>query len=130
MHALYQTAGGGAGGRRLFSGVPPTEFSTPRATGVRRPKPLLVRDFTSGAILGALVWLAATTIGLNDTLHLSTASGLAAAALLGGLLGATRYRVILWLAGGALAALFAVVAFTPVIAQPAQALVRSDPMPS
>lgn len=130
MHALYHTAGGGAGEQRLFSGVPPTEFSTGRAALARRAKPVLVRDFTSGAVLGVLVWLAVTTLGLNDTLHLSTASGLAPAALLGGLLGATRYRVILWLAGGALAALFAIVAFTPVIVQPAQALVRSDPMPS
>lgn len=91
---------------------------------------MLFGDFGSGATLGMLVWLAATTLGLHDTLHLSTAVGLAPAALLGGLLGATRYRVILWLAGGALALLFAVVAFSPVIVQPARALVRSDPMPS
>lgn len=130
MHGLYQTACGAAGGRRLFSGVPPTDSSTPRTAGARRAKPVLVRDFTSGAVLGALAWLAVTTLGLHDTLHLSTASGLGPAALLGGLLGATRYRVILWLGGGALAALFAVVAFTPVIVRPAQALVRSDPMPS
>lgn len=113
-----------------FVGVPPTDPSTPRTAGARRAKPVLLRDFTSGAILGALVWLAITTLGLNGTLHLSNAIGLAPAALLGGLLGVTRYRVILWLAGGALAALFAVVAFTPIIVRPARALVRSDPLPS
>jgi uncharacterized SAM-binding protein YcdF (DUF218 family) len=117
-------------GAGYFDDVPPTDSSTPRTAGARRAKPVLVREFTSGAVLGALVWLAITTLGLHGTLHLSTASGLAPAALLGGLLGVTRYRVILWLAGGALAALFAVVAFTPVIVQPARALVRSDPMPS
>ncbi|MGK2934331.1 MAG: YdcF family protein [Gemmatimonadaceae bacterium] len=109
--------------------MPPTHTSNPR-TAARRAKPALVRDFTSGAILGALVWLAVTTLEINSSLHLSIASGLLPAAVLGGLLGVTRYRVILWLAGGALAALFAVVAFTPIIVQPAQALVRSDPMPS
>lgn len=130
MHGLYQAASGGAGRRRLFSGVRPTDFSTPRTSGARRAKPVLVSAFTSGAILGALVWLAVTTLGFNWTLHLSTTSGLAPAALLGGLLGVTRYRVILWLAGGALAALFAVIAFTPIIVQPTRAMVRSDPMPS
>lgn len=117
-------------GGRYFHDVPPTNSSTPRTAGARRPKPVLVREFTSGAVLGALVWLAITTLGLQGTLHLSAASGLASAALLGALLGVSRYRVILWLAGGALAALFAVVAFTPIITQPARALVRSDPMPS
>lgn len=81
-------------------------------------------------MLGALVWLAATALGLPGVLHLSGTAGLGPAALLGGLLGVTRFRPVLWLAGGALAALFAIVAFTPVIVQPAQALVRSDPVPS
>jgi uncharacterized SAM-binding protein YcdF (DUF218 family) len=117
-------------GGGYFVDVPPTHSSTPRTAGARRAKPVLVGEFTSGAVLGALVWLAVTTLGLHGTLHLSAASGLGPAAVLGGLLGVTRYRVLLWLAGGALAALFAVVAFTPIIVQPAQALVRSDPMPS
>ncbi len=117
-------------GGGYFFNVSPTDSSTPRAAGARRAKPVLAREFTSGAVLGALAWLAITTLGLHDTLHLSAASGVGPAALLGGLLGVTRYRVLLWLAGGALAALFALVAFTPIIVQPARALVRSDPMPS
>ena len=117
-------------GGDYFHDVSPTESSAPRAPATRRAKPVLVGEFTSGAVLGALVWLAVTTLGIHGTLHLSAAIGLAPAALLGGLLGVTRYRVIPWLAGGALATLFAVVAFTPIIVQPARALVRSDPMPS
>lgn len=91
---------------------------------------MLAREFASGAVLGALIWLAICTLGFQGIFHLSGTSGLAPAALLGGLLGVTRYRVILWLAGGTLATLFAIVAFTPVIVQPAQALIRSDPIPS
>lgn len=130
MHGPYHSADAAPSAGSYFFDVPSTEVQTPRSSVARRTKPVLAREFTSGAILGALVWLAVTTLGLHATLHLSAASGLAAAALLGGLLGVTRYRLILWLVGGALAALFAIVAFTPIIVQPAQALVRSDPIPS
>ena len=84
----------------------------------------------SGAVLGALLWLAIMTLGFHSILHLPGAIGIGPAALLGGLLGISRFRMILWLGAGALAALFAVVAFTPLIVQPAQALIRSDPIPS
>lgn len=62
--------------------------------------------------------------------HLSGSGGIGPAALLGGLFGVSRFRALLWLAGGALVALFATVAFTDVIAQPARALIRSDAIPS
>lgn len=110
--------------------MPITEPGTPRVTGTARTRPVLARELASGAVLGALVWLAIATLGFHSIFHLSVSSGLAPAALLGGLLGVTRYRVILWLAGGTLAALFAIISFTPIIVQPAQALVRSDPIPS
>ena len=84
----------------------------------------------SGAVLGALLWLAIITLGFHSALHLPGTTGIGPAALLGGLLGISRFRVILWLGGGVLATLFAVVAFTPLVVQPAKALVRSDPMPS
>lgn len=84
----------------------------------------------SGAVLGALLWLAIISLGFHGTLHLSDTAGIAPAALLGGLVGLSRFRVILWLGGAALATLFAVIAFTPIIVQPAQALIRSDPVPS
>ncbi|CAN5708451.1 YdcF family protein [soil metagenome] len=91
---------------------------------------MLAREFASGAVLGALAWLAVCTLGFQAIFGWGTDSGIAPAALLGGLLGVTRYRAILWLAGGALSGLLAIVAFTPIIVQPAQALVRSDPIPS
>ena len=84
----------------------------------------------TGAVLGGLAWLAITALGLHSVLHLSPSAGLGPAALLGGLLGISRYRAILWLAAGALAVLYATAAFSPVFVQPARALVRSDPLPS
>lgn len=110
--------------------MPPADITTPRSPVPRRSKPVLVREFATGAILGALVWIAITVVGFNSVFHLSGSSGIGPAALLGGLLGLSRFRVLLWLIGAALAALFAVVAFTDVIAQPARALIRSDAMPS
>lgn len=105
-------------------------FAAPRTPATRRAKPVLLREFVSGAVLGALVWLAIITLGFHSVFHLPGPIGVGPAALLGGLLGISRFRVVLWLGAGALAALFAVIAFTPVIVRPAQALVRSDPLPS
>jgi len=110
--------------------VPPADTTTPRSIPARRTKPVLVGELATGAILGALIWLAVRSLGLHSALHLSPANGIAPAALLGALVGASRYRVLLWLASTALVALFAVVAFTPMIVRPVQALIRSDPIPS
>ncbi len=110
--------------------MPQPDFKTQRTPVTRRTKPALTREFFGGAVLGALVWIALVMLGFNGVFHLPGATGLAPAALLGGLLGISRFRLVLWLGGGALAALFAIVAFTPIVVQPARALVRSDPMPS
>lgn len=81
-------------------------------------------------MLGALIWLAACALGFNAVFHLSGTWGLLPAALLGALLGISRFRLLLWLKAGFLAALFAIVAYSPIIVQPARSLVRSDPVPS
>lgn len=91
---------------------------------------MLARDFVSGAVLTSLAWIALTELGFPGILHLPGTNGLAPAALLGGLLGVSRFRAILWVGAAAIVALVAVVAFTPIIARPAQALIRSDPVPS
>lgn len=113
-----------------FHDVPPNESLIPRAAGARRAKPILVGEFTSGAVLGALIWLALRTFGLHDIFSLSGSSGVLPAALLGGLLGLSRFRPLLWVVAAALTVLFTLVSYTPIIVQPAQALVRSDPIPS
>lgn len=110
--------------------MPHTEITTSPKLVVQRTKPVLAREFVSGAVLGASIWLALRTLGFNDPMHLSGSSGLLPSVLLGGLLGLSRYRVMLWLAGSALVTLFAIVSFTPLVVQPAQALIRSDPLPS
>jgi len=97
---------------------------------MRRTKPVIAREIASGAVLGALVWLAICSLGFHAIFGLSVARWLGPAALLGGLLGVTRFRALLWVGGATLAVLFAVVSFTPLIVQPVQALIRSDPMPS
>ena len=130
MHGSYHTHVRGSAARLLFSGVPTPDFANPRPTVARRSKPLLLKEFVGGAVLGALIWLAILTLGFHSVFHLPGALGLGPAALLGGLLGLTRFRALLWVAGFTLTVLFAVVAFTPVIVQPAQALVRADPIPS
>lgn len=101
-----------------------------RAEVHRLKKPLLARELLSGAILGALIWLAIRALGFHGVFHLSGAVGLGPSALIGAVLGASPWRATLWVVGGALVALFAIVAFTPLVVQPAQALVRSDPIPS
>lgn len=113
-----------------FVRVPTEDFSGPRPPVPRRSKPLLLKEFASGAVLGTLIWLAVVTLGFHSVFHLPNSAGLGPAALLGGLVGFTRFRSILWLTGGTLVALFILVAFTPVIVEPAQSLVRSDPIPS
>lgn len=95
-----------------------------------RAKPVLARDFASGAVLGALVWMALSALGFHAVFGLSDASGLGPSALLGGLLGVTRLRPVLWVGAVSLLGLFAIVAFTPVIVEPVRALIRSDAVPS
>lgn len=91
---------------------------------------MLAREFASGAILGGLIWGLIATLGFHTIFHLTDASGFAPSVLLGGLLGLSRYYPLLWIFGTGLAALYGLVAFTPLIVKPAQALIRSDPMPS
>lgn len=110
--------------------MPSTDIITPRSTVARRTKPVLVREFASGAILGGLIWGLIATLGFHGILHLTVASGFLPSVLLGGLLGLSRYYPVLWIIGAVLAALYGLVAFTPLIVQPAQALIRSDPIPS
>jgi uncharacterized SAM-binding protein YcdF (DUF218 family) len=80
-----------------------------------------------GAVLGVLVWIALADL----TLQLAPASGrlvaLAVSVVLGTLLGALGRLRALGLLAGAVAVLYLVVAFTPLVAGPARALVRRDP---
>lgn len=110
--------------------MPPTQKPPPRSGIARQTKPAIVREFASGAILGGLIWGLISTLGFPGIFHLSRASGFAPSLLLGGLLGLSRYYLLLWIIGGGLTALYGLVAFTPLIIQPARALIRSDPMPS
>jgi uncharacterized SAM-binding protein YcdF (DUF218 family) len=83
----------------------------------------------TGALLGAVVWLECIALGLPKIVSDNPGySVVPIAAVAGALLGLTRARRFLLVTGAALAALLAVVAYTPVIRRPARALIRSDPL--
>ena len=115
---------------RYFVLVKTESIASPRAARARASKPVLLREFVSGAVLGAFLWLGVVSLGFHSLLHLPEAIGFPPAALLGGLVGLSRLRVLLWLAAGALVTIYAVVAFTSIVVQPGRALIRSDPIPS
>lgn len=81
-------------------------------------------------MLAALAWIGVAELGFPGVLHLPGTSGFVPAALLGGFLGVSRFRTVLWVGSAAVTVLFAVVAFTPVIVRPVQSLIRSDALPS
>lgn len=124
------TSNGPLAHEHYFLDMPIIDTPIARTPSTRHSRPVLAREFAGGAVLGALVWLAICSLGFHAIFGLSVARWLGPAALLGGLLGVTRFRALLWVGGAALAALFAVVSFTPLIVQPVQGLIRSDPMPS
>ncbi len=51
-------------------------------------------------------------------------------AVIGGLLGATRLRPLLWIGGGLLGALCVLVAYTPLVRALAEPMIRVDPLPA
>jgi uncharacterized SAM-binding protein YcdF (DUF218 family) len=82
----------------------------------------------TGALLGTLVWLECIALGIPAMITGIPYSFIPVAALLGALLAITRARRLLWAAAAVFAAALAVIAATPVVRRPAQALVRSDPV--
>jgi uncharacterized SAM-binding protein YcdF (DUF218 family) len=81
----------------------------------------------TGTVLGAVLWLECIAFGLPNILFGAQGySVIPIAALVGGVLGMTPVRRLLWGVVVGLALVLAVVAYTPIMRRPARALIRSD----
>lgn len=84
---------------------------------------------TTGALLGALVSLQFIALGVPKLfLENPGYSLIPVATLAGALVGLTRARKLLVVTCAGLGVVLAVIAYTPAIRRPAQALIRSDPL--
>lgn len=84
----------------------------------------------AGATLGVLIGVALRfVVNVNNIVGVDEARSILAATLVGGLLGATAFRWVVWAVAGALAVTTLLVAYTPLVSRPARAFVRSDAPP-
>jgi uncharacterized SAM-binding protein YcdF (DUF218 family) len=86
----------------------------------------LARDLAAGAILGALTFLAVHALGLQTITRWGGFQFFWILIPLGAVLYVTPFRPLLWIAAGVLAALVAIVGYTPLVERPAQSLIRAD----
>ena len=89
----------------------------------------LAREVATGAILGLLCAVAAYLLGVQQLTRKPEISFFLPAAVFAGLLGATRLRPLLWIGGGLLGTLCALVAYTPLVRAAGDPLIRRDPVP-
>ncbi len=82
-----------------------------------------------GAELGVAFWLLLFTLGVPWVFHIGGFDGLLPSALAGAALGLTRWRLVPLASVAALSLVLLVVAYTPIVVQPAQSLIREDPLP-
>jgi uncharacterized SAM-binding protein YcdF (DUF218 family) len=83
----------------------------------------------TGAILGTLCAVAASILGVQQLLRRPELTLYAPTALAGALLGMTRLRPLLWVAGAIISALCIAVAYTPLVVRSAGPFIRRDPIP-
>jgi uncharacterized SAM-binding protein YcdF (DUF218 family) len=96
----------------------------------RTDPPGLALKALTGAILGALCGVAAYLLGVQGLLRRPDLTLFLPLAIAGAILGASRLRPLLWVAGGILAILCVLVAYTPLAARSAVPFIRRDPIPS
>lgn len=83
-----------------------------------------------GAISGAATWLIIDLLGVPHIFGIGSDAGLVPLTVLGGLLAVTRFRLVIPVSAVLLLGLTLAVAYTTVVVEPAQGLVRSDSLPS
>ncbi|MDQ3996112.1 MAG: YdcF family protein [Gemmatimonadota bacterium] len=98
------------------------------ATSLSSPnRHLYFNPASIGALLGVLVWLEVIALGLPKILaNVPGYGGIPIAAIVGALIGLTRLRHWMLIVVVGLAAMLALVAYTPIVRRPARALIRSD----
>ncbi|MEX2111451.1 MAG: YdcF family protein [Gemmatimonadaceae bacterium] len=84
----------------------------------------------SGATIAVLTAVAAHYIGVQQLLRIPNVALFLPAGILGGLMGPTRLRPLLWIAAGPIAVVSVAVTYTPLVSALAEPLVRRDPIPS
>ena len=94
----------------------------------RRGHPAPLRAFTSGGVLGMLIWVAADQAGIGAVPifrqeHLLLVFGIA-----GGIAGLTRARPLLWGAAFLICAVVVGIGYTPWVESCVRSLARIDPM--
>jgi uncharacterized SAM-binding protein YcdF (DUF218 family) len=96
-------------------------------SSIRSDRQLAWTRAATGAVLGAVVWLECIAFGVPNILFGAQGySVIPIAALVGGLLGMTPVRRLLWGVAFGFALVLTIVAYTPIIRRPARALIRSD----
>ena len=89
----------------------------------------IARDALTGAILGTLCAVAAHILGVQQLLRRPELSLYLPSAVVGAVLGVTRLRPLLWVAGAIISILCIAVAYTPLAATAAAPFIRRDPIP-
>jgi len=94
-----------------------------------KDSPALARDALTGAILGTLCGVAANALGVQGLLRRPELTLFLPLAVAGALLGASRLRPLLWVAGAVLGFLCIAVAYTPLAAASSAPFIRRDTVP-
>lgn len=89
----------------------------------------VARAAATGAILGVLCAAATYMLGVQQLTRKPELSFFLPSAIIGGALGSTRLRPLLWIAGGLLAAMCVLIAYTPLVRALGAPLIRVDPVP-
>ena len=88
----------------------------------------LLRQVITGAILALLCAVAAYMLGVQQLTRRTEISFFLPAVVIGGALGATRLRPLLWIGAGLLGLLCLLIAYTPLVRAIAKPLIRRDPI--
>lgn len=89
----------------------------------------IVPEAFTGAIIGVLAAVGADALGIQDLIRFPDLSLYLPAGLVGGLIGPTRLRPLLWIAAAPIAITILAVSYTPLVSALADPLVRRDPLP-
>ncbi len=83
----------------------------------------------TGAVIATLVAVAAHTLGVQDLIRIPDLALFLPSAVIGGILGPTRLRPLLWIAAFPVAIIVLTVVYTPLVSMLAEPLVRRDSLP-